>query len=62
MSKHLKKSNAELAVIYSSIGQTYQDLESYKDALKYFELELKTNVTSDEAVLQVSFILLKTLF
>lgn len=51
ISKNLKKSNAEIAVIYSSIAQTYQDLDNYKEALKYFEFELKTSNSNDESVL-----------
>jgi hypothetical protein len=31
-----------MSLIYSSIGQTYQDLDNYREAIKYFELELQT--------------------
>lgn len=41
---------SELATIYSSIAQTYQDLNKYPEALKYFELELKTFCSDDETV------------
>jgi hypothetical protein len=50
LSKKLNKSKEEISVIYSSIAQTYQDLDNYEEALKYFELEIKTNCTSEESV------------
>lgn len=50
ITKKLDKSNSEVAVIYSSIAQTYQDLDKYSDALKFFELELKTYSLNEESV------------
>lgn len=50
MTKQLNKTNAEIAIIYSSIGQTYQDLEDFENALKYFQLELKFSQPSEESV------------
>lgn len=49
----MHKSNTEVAVIYSSIAQTYQDLENYTDALEYFELELKTHSINEESVINL---------
>lgn len=31
-----------MALIFASIAQTYQDLDNYREAIKYFELELQT--------------------
>ena len=50
ISVKINRPNSELAVIYSSIGQTYQDLENYRKALEYFELELKINLMNPESV------------
>ena len=37
----LDKDAKELALIYSSIAQTHQDLENIEEALVYYNLELK---------------------
>lgn len=50
LTQKLNKSNSDIATIYSSIAQTYQDLDNFKDALKFFELELKTHSINDESV------------
>lgn len=56
VSKKLCKSNTDIATIYSSIAQTYEDLNDYENALKYFELEIITNVVNDESVRNNNFI------
>jgi predicted DNA-binding protein YlxM (UPF0122 family) len=50
LAKKLHKSKEDLSVIYSSIAQTCQDLHRYEDALKYFELEIKTFCANEESV------------
>ena len=50
LAKRMGKTNAEMAVIYASIGQTYQDLDAYDKAVKYFQLELETNSLNMKSV------------
>jgi tetratricopeptide (TPR) repeat protein len=42
IAKKCLRSSSELAIIYASIGQTYQDLDKCHEALEYFELEMST--------------------
>jgi hypothetical protein len=42
IAEKLSRPSPEMALIFSSIGQTYQDLDNYREAIKYFELELQT--------------------
>lgn len=45
----MKFSSSDMALIYSSIAQTYQDLDKYLDALKFYELELnETNTLNNK--------------
>lgn len=55
LTEKLNKSNSEIAVIYSSIAQTYQDLDNFSNALKFFELELETHSINDESVSVMKF-------
>lgn len=50
ISKIINSSSSELATIYSSLAQTYMDLNDFNHALEYFQLELSTNTMTAKSV------------
>ena len=51
MAKKLNRPNSELALIYSSLSETCQDLNDLNKALEYYDLEIKTNSMDSETVI-----------
>lgn len=49
IAKFINGSSSELAIIFSSIAQTYLDLNDFKNALVYYQYELDTNTMSAES-------------
>jgi hypothetical protein len=50
MAKKINRPNSELALIYSSLSETCQDLNDLNKALEYYDLEMKTNSMDIETV------------
>ena len=50
MAKKINRPNSELALIYSSLSETCQDLNDLNKVLEYYDLEMKTNSMDIETV------------